>query len=164
MPPPPPAYGAAEFEAGINEFKQIANNLTAEQLQVAQFCDDGTGTATSTGHWNAIACALIQNYSLDELRSTRTLMLMNIATKDAGICCWKARYLYWELRTITADPTLSTAFATPNFPSYTSGHSDFSGAPAGVLSYVFPREQSQLEAQAQHASLFRVYAGIHYPL
>ena len=63
---------------------------------------------------------------------------------------------------MTADSTIKTAFATPNFPSYTSGHSDFSGAAAGVLSYIFPKEQSQLEAQAQQASLSRVYAGIHY--
>ncbi|MFZ0925358.1 MAG: phosphatase PAP2 family protein [Halobacteriota archaeon] len=163
MPPPPPGFGSAQFEAGLNEVKEIANNRTADQLQIAQFWDDGNGTATPTGHWNAIACGLIQNYSLDELRAARTLALMNTATEDAGICCWKAKYEYWELRPITADPTIKTAFATPNFPSYTSGHSDFSGAAAGVLSYIFPKEQSQLEAQAQQASLSRVYAGIHYP-
>jgi hypothetical protein len=88
---------------------------------------------------------------------------MNMASEDAGICCWKAKYLYWELRPITANPTIKTVFATPNFPSYTSGHSDFSGAAAGVLSYIFPKEQSQVQAQAQQASLSRVYAGIHYP-
>ncbi len=162
MPPAPPAFGSAQFEAGLNEVKQIANNRTADQLQIAQFWDDGAGTSTPTGHWNAIACGLIQNYSLDELRSARTLALMNTATEDAGICCWKAKYEYWELRPVTADPTIKTAFATPNFPSYTSGHSDFSGAAAGVLSYIFPKEHSQLQGQAQQASLSRLYASIHY--
>ncbi len=162
MPPAPPAFGSAQFEAGLNEVKQIANNRTADQLQIAQYWDDGAGTSTPTGHWNAIACGLIQNYSLDELRSARTLALMNTATEDAGICCWIAKYEYWELRPITADPTIKTAFATPNFPSYTSGHSDFSGAAAGVLSYIFPKEQSQLQGQAQQASLSRLYASIHY--
>lgn len=162
MPPAPPAFGSAQFEAGLKGVKQIATNRTADQLQIAQFWVDGTGTSTPTGHWNAIACGLIQNYSLDELRSARTLALMNTATEDAGICCWKAKYEYWELRPITADPTIKTVFATPNFPSYTSGHSDFSGAAAGVLSYIFPKEQGQLQAQAQQASLSRLYAGIHY--
>ncbi len=162
MPQAPPAFGSAQFEAGLKEVKQIANNRTADQLQIAQFWNDGAGTSTPTGHWNTIACGLIQNYSLDELRSARTLALMNTATEDAGICCWKAKYEYWELRPITADPTIKTVFATPNFPSYTSGHSDFSGAAAGVLSYIFPKEQSQLQAQAQQASLSRLYAGIHY--
>jgi PAP2 superfamily len=162
MPPSPPAFGSAQFEAGLNEVKQIANNRTADQLQIAQYWDDGAGTSTPAGHWNAIACGLIQNYSLDELRSARTLALMNTATEDAGICCWKAKYEYWQLRPITADPTIKTAFATPNFPSYTSGHSDFSGAAARVLSYIFPKEQSQLQGQAQQASLSRLYASIHY--
>jgi len=163
MPPAPPAFGSAQFDAGLKTVKQIANNRTAEQLQIAQYWDDGAGTSTPTGHWNAIACGLIQNYSLHELRAARTLALMNTATEDSGICCWKAKYDYWELRPITADPTIKTVFATPNFPSYTSGHSDFSGTAAGVLSYIFPKEQSQLKAQAQQASLSRVYAGIHYP-
>ena len=164
MPSPPPTYGSAEFEAQLQAVKQIANNRTPEQLQIAQFWDDGSGTPTPSGHWNEIACGLIQNYSLNELRAARTLALVNMASEDAGICCWKAKYDYWELRPITADPTIKTAFATPNFPSYTSGHSDFSGAAAGVLSYIFPKDQSQLQAQAQQASLSRVYAGIHYPI
>jgi hypothetical protein len=162
MPPAPHPYGSAQFNASLQEVKQIANNRTAEQMQIAQFWDDGAGTSTPPGHWNQIGCDLIQSYNLNELRAARTLALMNTASMDAGICCWKAKYDYWYLRPIQADPTVKTVFATPNFPSYTSGHSDFSGAAAGVLSYVFPKEQSQLQAQAQQASLSRLYAGIHY--
>jgi membrane-associated phospholipid phosphatase len=164
MPSPPPAYGSAQFEAQLQAVKKIANNRTADQLQIAQYWDDGAGTATPPGHWNEIACSLIQNHSLDELRAARTLALVNIATEDAGICCWKCKYDYWVARPVTVDPTIKTAFPTPNHPSFTSGHSDFSGAAAGVLSYIFPKDQSQLQAQAQQASLSRVYAGIHYPI
>ncbi len=92
MPPAPPAFGSAQFEAALKEVKQIANNRTEEQLQIAQLWDDGAGTSTPTGHWNAIACGLIQNDSMNELRAARTLALMNIATEDAGICCFKAKY------------------------------------------------------------------------
>jgi hypothetical protein len=87
---------------------------------------------------------------------------MNAATMDAGICCWKAKYDYWYPRPIQADPTIKTAFPTPNFPSYTSGHSDFSAAAGGVLSYIFPKEKSELQAKVQQASMSRLYAGIHY--
>ncbi|MGZ4906462.1 MAG: PA-phosphatase, partial [Halobacteriota archaeon] len=31
-----------------------------------------------------------------------------------------------------------------------------------VLSYIFPKETTQLQAQAQQASLSRLYAGVHY--
>lgn len=157
MPPAPPVFGSAEFNASLQEVKQIANTRTAEQQQIALFWD-----VDPPGHWNQIASDLIQSYHLNELRSSRALALMNTAAMDAGICCWKAKYDYWYPRPIQADPTIKTALPTPNFPSYTSGHSHFSSAAGGVLSYIFPNEKSGLQAKVQEASLSRVYAGIHY--
>jgi len=157
MPPSPPVYGSAQFNASLQEVKQIANNRTAEQQQIAEYWNNDP-----PGLWNQIACNLTQSYHLNELRSARTLALMNVASMDAGICCWKAKYDYWYPRPIQADPTIKTAFTTPNFPSYTSGHSDFSAAAGGVLSYIFPKEQSELQAKVQEASMSRLYAGIHY--
>jgi membrane-associated phospholipid phosphatase len=157
IPASPPAFGSAQFNASLQEVEQIANNRTAEQLQIAQFWNNDP-----PGLWNQFACDLIQSYHLNELRSARALALMNAATMDAGICCWKAKYDYWYLRPIQGDPTIKTAFPTPNFPSYTSGHSDFSAAAGGVLSYIFPKEKSDLQAKVQQASMSRLYAGIHY--
>ena len=37
MPPSPPVYGSAQFNASLQEVKQIANNRTAEQLHIAQY-------------------------------------------------------------------------------------------------------------------------------
>ena len=51
---------------------------------------------------------------------------------------------------------------TPNFPSYTSGHSTFSGAAAAVLGYIFPQNKAQVDAMALEASNSRIYGGIHY--
>jgi hypothetical protein len=50
----------------------------------------------------------------------------------------------------------------PNFPSYTSGHSTFSGAAAEVLSYLFPGGAADFEAMKEEASISRLYGGIHY--
>jgi hypothetical protein len=50
----------------------------------------------------------------------------------------------------------------PNFPSYTSGHSTFSGAAAEVLSYLFQSGAANFEAQKEEASISRLYGGIHY--
>jgi PAP2 superfamily len=157
MPPSPPVYGSAQFNASLQEIKQIANNRTAEELQIAEYWNNDP-----PGLWNQIACNLTQSYHLNELRSARALALMNTASMDAGICCWKAKYTYWYPRPIQADPKIKTAFTTPNFPSYTSGHSDFSAAAGGVLSYIFPKESSDLQAKVQQASVSRLYAGIHY--
>jgi membrane-associated phospholipid phosphatase len=158
MPVAPPAFGSAQFNASLQEVKQIADSRTVEQQQIAQFWSNSTPPT----YWNQNACDLIQSYKFNELRSARALALMNSATMDAGICCWKAKYEYWYLRPIQADPTIKTAFPTPNFPSYTSAHSSFSGAAGGVLSYIFPTEKSEIQAKVQQASLSRLYAGVHY--
>ena len=158
MPTPPPAFGSEQFNASLREVKQIANSRTVEQQQIAQFWND----INPPSYWNQIAYDLIQSYKLNELRSARALALMNTATMDAGISCWKAKYEYWYLRPIQADPTIKTAVPTPNFPSYTSGHSSFSSAAGGVLSYIFPKEKTEIQAQVQQASLSRLYAGVHY--
>jgi membrane-associated phospholipid phosphatase len=158
MPSAPPAFGSVQFNASLREVKQIANSRTVKQQQIAQFWND----VNPPSYWNQIACDLIQSYKLNELRSARALALTNTATMDAGICCWNAKYEYWYLRPIQADPTIKTAFPTPNFPSYTSGHSSFSGAAGGVLSYIFPIEKAEIQAQVQQASLSRLYAGVHY--
>ena len=163
MPPPPPTFGSPAFKAALKEVKQISEHRTPEQLKIAKYWDSGPGgTATPPGYWNQIACSLITSNRLNELRSARTLALMNTAIMDAGICCWKCKYTYWYIRPPQADPTIKTAVPLPNFPSYTSAHSDFSAAGGDVLSYIFPKERSELQANVQQASISRVYGGIHY--
>ena len=86
---------------------------------------------------------------------------MLAAIEDAGICCWDTKSYYYYPRPSQMDPSIKTT-GTPNFPSYTSGHSTFSGAAAQVLGYIFPFEQSSLDAMAAEASVSRIYGGIHY--
>jgi membrane-associated phospholipid phosphatase len=160
--PPPPSFGSAEFNSSLEEAKQISDSRTADQLRIALFWADGGGTWTPPGHWNQIACDLIVRYDMNELRSARTLTLMNMAVMDAGICCWYNKYTYWLIRPCQVDPTITTPVGIPNFPSYPSGHSCFSGAAGEVLSYIFPNEQDNIQSMVNEASISRVYAGIHY--
>jgi membrane-associated phospholipid phosphatase len=96
------------------------------------------------------------------LRSTRTFAYLNMAIMDAGISCWDAKYYYHYPRPIQTMPGFKTILGTPNFPSYTSGHSTFSAAAAEVLAYIFPAEATYCRDWAQEAADSRVYAGIHY--
>jgi len=160
--PAPPSFGSAEFNSSLNEVKHISDARSEDQLSVAKFWADGAGTYTPPGHWNQIACDLIVRYHLNELRSARTLALMNMAVMDAGICGWFNKYTYWLIRPSQVDPTITTPVGLPNFPSYPSGHSCFSGAAGAVLSYVFPNERGTLEAMVEEASISRLYGGIHY--
>ncbi|HZV69125.1 MAG TPA: phosphatase PAP2 family protein [Saprospiraceae bacterium] len=161
-PDTPPAPGSPAFEVAANELKDISDNLTTDQRRIANFWSDGLGTYTPPGHWNRFASDLIVEHKLNPLRAARVLAYLNMAMADAGISCWDAKYFYHYPRPIQAIPGFKTILGTPNFPSYTSGHSTFSYAGATVLSHFFPDETGKLTAYAQEASESRIYAGIHY--
>jgi membrane-associated phospholipid phosphatase len=60
------------------------------------------------------------------------------------------------------NPAIKTLTGIPNFPSYISGHSTFSGAAAAVLGYIIPENAAKYTAMANEASISRLYGGIHY--
>ena len=85
-----------------------------------------------------------------------------MAMHDAAVGCWDVKYFYFNPRPSHMNPDLKSVIGLPNFPSYTSGHSTFSGAAAEVLSYLFPGGAADFEAQKDEASISRLYGGIHY--
>ena len=85
-----------------------------------------------------------------------------MATVDATIACYDAKYTYWFIRPYRADPAITTPIGRPNHPSYPSSHACGSSAAATVLAALFPAEASQLVAMAEEAGESRLYAGIHY--
>jgi len=158
----PPAPGSAEFEKDAKELRDIAKNLTEKQRKIANWWSDGLSTYTPPGHWNRLAKEFMIKYKMNPLRSARTFAYMNMAIMDAGISCWDAKYYYHYPRPIQTIPGFKTILGTPNFPSYTSGHSTFSAAAAEVLSYIFPNEATYCRDYAREAAESRVYGGIHY--
>lgn len=161
-PGPPPAPGSVEFEESAAKLREISDNLTNEQRRIANFWSDGLGTYTPPGHWNRFAADLIVENKLNPLRGARVLAYMNMAIEDAGIASWDAKYYYHYPRPIQAIPGFKGILGTPNFPSYTSGHSTFSSAAATVLSHFFPDASATVNAWAEEAGISRAYAGIHY--
>lgn len=161
-PGPPPAPGSTEFERDAKELKDLAKNLTEKQRKIANWWSDGLGTYTPPGHWNRRAKEYIIKYEMNPLRTARTFAYMNMAIMDAGISCWDAKYYYHYPRPIQTIKGFKTILGTPNFPSYTSGHSTFSAAAAEVLAYVFPAEADNVRSWAQEAAESRIYGGIHY--
>jgi membrane-associated phospholipid phosphatase len=92
------------------------------------------------------------------------LALTSVAMADGFICCWDAKFTYWTVRPITADPTLDVLIPTPPFPSFPSGHATISNAAATVLGYLFPADAAELANMAEEARNSRLWAGIHYPI
>lgn len=161
-PPTPPAPGSAEFNDDAQELKDILDNLSNDQRKIANFWSDGLATYTPPGHWNKFACDYIVEYQYNPLRAARVLAYLNMAMEDAGIACWDAKYHFHYPRPIQTIPGFKTILGTPNFPSYTSGHSMFSAAGATVLSHVFPEASANFQGWADEAAISRMYGGIHY--
>ncbi len=161
-PAAPPAIGSAEFEANLNELRDLAKNRTREQFSIASYWADGVGSYTPPGHWNREAGELIYEKQFNEIRSARAMALLNTAMQDAGISCWDTKYYYLLPRPTEVDRSITTSTGIPNFPSYTSGHSTFSAAGAEVLTYLFPDRATDLQAMAEEASESRIYGCIHY--
>ncbi|MFN8805191.1 MAG: phosphatase PAP2 family protein [Bacteroidota bacterium] len=97
-----------------------------------------------------------------EVRMARAFALLNMALHDAGVGCWETKYFYFNPRPSQLDPSIKVKTGLPNFPSYTSGHSTFSGAAAAVLSFLFPANSQQFNDFAREASLSRLYGALHY--
>ena len=161
-PGPPPNTGSDQMKSDCDEVYSYIKNPSRDNQKIVQFWADGAGTYTPPGHWNTIASEdfIKQNYS--EVRWARNLALLNMAEMDAAISCWDIKYFYFNPRPTQMVPLIKTLTGIPNFPSYVSGHSMFSGAASTVLSYLIPGNAEKYEAMAQQAAMSRLMGGIHY--
>lgn len=159
-PGPPPVAGSAQFEKELEELRTIQKGQTREQARIANYWADGAGSYTPPGHWNRTAANTAHEERYSEVRMARTLALVSTALMDAGVCCWETKFYYYSPR--PQQYGVKTSVGLPNFPSYTSGHSTFSGAAATVLGYVFPGRAATFDKLAQEASVSRMYGLIHF--
>jgi len=162
IPASPPGLDTPEFKNALEDVRRKSSNINADQMAMVQHWADGPGTPTPPGHWNLIACEMLADSKKSETERTKILALLNIAMFDAGIACWRTKFKYWLARPSQFDTSIPVRIKVPNFPSYVSGHSAFSGAAATVLGRFLPAQRDKLAAMAQQASQSRVFAGIHF--
>jgi hypothetical protein len=201
--PEPPELTSAKYAEEFKEVKSLGSRRsrerTAEQSIIAWFWNDGAGTCTPPGHWNLIAREASKKKGLTLTENARLFALMNMALADASIACWDCKYRFRLWRPVTAireadrdgndetkrDGKWEPLLTTPPFPSYTSGHSTFSGAAAYVLEsfqidgqdafgdgFEFKvgsdgipgtkRAYKSFDEAAKEAGMSRIYGGIHY--
>ncbi len=204
-PAAPPALTSPTYAEAVDQVMNWGGlnsaTRTADQTEIALFWADGGGTATPPGHWNQIATQVSLAAHETTLERARTLALLNLAMADAGIAAWDAKYVYDLWRPIdaihrasedgnpatVADAEWFPLLRTPPFPTYTSGHSTFSGAAAEVLTTlygdnvslasrsdghmgltqrplasIFTRHFENFWAAAEEAGMSRIYGGIHF--
>jgi len=143
------------------EVRTIADSRTDEQLRIAQYWENLTGSF-GAGHWNEVARGAISSHALDEAQSARVLALVHMVGVDGTIACHDSKYIYWVPRPTQADPGIRLAIGVPNHPSYPSNHACISGAIGLVLDAQFPDERGRYVAMARQAGESRIYGGIHY--
>ena len=160
-PGPPPAPDSDQFARELAEVKQYARtnltNLTASYWEYY-------GGRAAFEYWNDLASKKIFEYRLDTNppRAARVYALVNIASYDALIAGWDAKYAYWYPRPQMVDPAITTTFVTPNHPSYPSSHSFWAGAASRMLGRLFPRDAAHFHGIADEVAESRIMAGIHY--
>ncbi|NJN07118.1 MAG: vanadium-dependent haloperoxidase [Richelia sp. RM2_1_2] len=151
-----PQYNSPFYATQLNQVKELgAENSTArnaDQTQIAQFwAYDRDDSFRPPGQWNQIAqeVALEKGNSLED--NAKLFAVLNTGLADAGIAAWDAKYVYEQLRPITAireadadnnpntiaDPNWEPLLDTPSFPDYISGHSVFGGAASAILAGFF---------------------------
>ena len=160
-PGPPPAFGsppqAAELAEVVNFARTFPTSAAAFYWQ--------TPTKGTTTHWILAADQKIFEYRLDTNppRAARVHALMGVATYDATVACWDAKYTYWAMRPFQYDSSFTPLVPVPAHPSYPAAHGCHSGSAAAVLAYLFPRDAASLTAQADEAGMARLWGGIHFP-
>src|SRR4030095_10031281 len=185
--PMPPAFstiqGSPFYDAAF-EVYNTRSHLSSDQQAIALYWADGGGSFTPPGHNLAIAIQMIRDHNLDLSDAAILLAKLGVAENDAGIVCWRAKFNTNLLRPITyirsyVDPAWMPLINTPPFPTYTSGHSAFSGAAAAILTAEIgnnisftdsskiadgfsPRSFIDFNTAAREAAVSRLYGGIHY--
>lgn len=196
-PAAPPALSSTAYANDMNQVKELGSatsaTRTADQTAIALFWAGGPGTATPPGQWNMIAQSVSESKCLTIEENARLFALLNVALADAAIACWDAKYAYDFWRPVTAirnanldgnaattqDASWTPLITTPPFPTYSSGHSTFSGAAAAVLGAFFGSDDVAFVAKSEvvgvadrgftsftqaaaEAGISRIYGGIHY--
>jgi hypothetical protein len=184
---PLPKLTSKEWAIDCEEVRLVgglkSTRRTADQAITAWFWNDGAGTCTPPGHWNQIAKEVSLDRGLNLHENARLFALLNIGLADAAIVCWDCKYRYRLWRPVTAirrtEPGWTPLLKTPPFPSYTSGHSTFSGAAATILAEVIGEDGVEFTVgsdgvpgaertykgfweAAREAGMSRIYGGIHY--
>ena len=149
-PDGPPSLDSGRWARDYNEVKELGSatsaTRTATQTEIGRFW-----LAPPSVIWNGVARRIIDARGLDASDTAHTLALMYLASADASIACWDAKYLFnfWRPQAAirnggldgndatVGDPAWTPLFPTPPHPEYLSGHSTNSSAMATMLSFLF---------------------------
>ncbi len=150
---------------------------TADQSEIAMFWEDGPWGITPPGHYMLIAIQVLQDRNLSFIEWARAMALIGMTQCDASIQAWDTKYRHDVIRPETAIRHRAPAFRnpdpgverdrqwrsyipTPEFPSYTSGHSTFGAAGARMIAHIIGTDQVRFSHQSPDQVLWPRLRGI----
>jgi hypothetical protein len=191
---PPPALTSERYTQDYNEVKALGSfnstERTPEQTDIAYFYSENF-----IAQWNRALRAIATQHLHRTGDSARLFALANLAMADAFITAWDSKKHYNIWRPVTAiqegendgnpntagDPTWQSLINNPNYPDYTSGANNLTGAVTRTLALFFgtdkmtfdvtslaplavqkTRTYHRFSAAAQDVVDARVYLGIHF--
>ncbi|KFU80268.1 vanadium-dependent haloperoxidase [Amycolatopsis lurida] len=188
--PGPPALNSATYARDLNEVKALGSatstTRTTDQTEAAIWWDD-----PRLVEWS-IKRQLATTHRLGTLQTARMFAMVDLATADALIACYKEKKHWSFWRPVTAipladtdnhpatdaDPAWSPLRITAPSPEYPSGHACFTAATTSALRKFFGRDDLAFSAHSADSGTTRhyrslsqamaeliparIWAGVHY--
>ena len=191
---PPPALTSERYRKDYDEVKKLGSfgstDRTPEQKDIAYFYSENF-----LAQWNRALRGIATKHLRRSGDSARLFALANMSVADALISSWESKKFYNVWRPITAinegdndgnpgtvgDPTWQSLINNPNYPDYTSGANNVTGAMTRTLSLFFNRDRMTFEVTSlaplaiQKTRVYnrfseaaddvvdaRIYLGIHF--
>jgi hypothetical protein len=169
--PPPPALTSFEYAQNYNEVKRLGSatnsSRTPKQSEIARMFS-GNLIAQFNRLFREISVTHLTGAGLVRLgRQARMFALGNMAMADSFICAWstKTDFNFWRPAQAirrggedgnaltTADATWTTYYSRdvnaaqhPNYPEYTSGANNVTGATTHMLELILGKDQKDKDA------------------
>jgi hypothetical protein len=194
-PVAPPALTRQRSVPAYNEVKALGaadpnSTRTTEQTDLAKFWNSNFLVL-----WNQALRDIVGLHVPDISDSARLFALADLAMGDAGITAWDSKFHFVFWRPLTAiqegdndgnpetagDPNWQPMINTPNYPDYTSGANNVTGAITRVLALFFGTDEKTFTVTTTNATApqqtrtynrfsdaaedvvnVRIYQGIHF--
>ncbi len=182
----PPAFSASPASEAYKEAYEVyatGKSLTPEQVTIARFWADGSGTINGPGHSLSTTSQVLRLMNANLAEAAETYGRVGLAVADAVYAVWWSKYTYNWIRPVTyvnryIDEAWIPLLPTPPFPEYTSAHSGQTSAAIDTLIALWgdvgytdhthdadgfaPRRFARLTDSMNETAVSRLYAGIHF--
>jgi hypothetical protein len=151
---PPPAVTSSRYTRDYNEVKRLgafaSTDRTPEQTDLAYFYSENF-----LAQWNRALRGIATKHLRRTGDTARLFALANLSVADALISSWDSKKFYFFWRPLTAinegendgnpntagDPAWQPLINNPNYPDYTSGANNVTGAMTRTMSLFFGRDR-----------------------